>query len=151
MQDGGGPADELNAFLSTHRILAIERHFVPESINSVWAICVTYLDSAGRPPAEKRGRVDYREVLSDSDFALFARLRALRKALAEKDGVPAYALFTNEQLAEMVRRRVHSIQALEQIDGVGPARTEKYGAPFLDILRREIPSTPVDQDGRSPF
>ena len=37
----------------------------------------------GRRP-EKRGKIDYREVLSETDFAVFAKLRALRKTLADK-------------------------------------------------------------------
>ena len=41
-----------------------------------------------------------------------------------------YALFTNEQLAEMVTRRTTTIAALGEIDGVGKARIEKYGKYF---------------------
>jgi len=149
MQQGPAAADDLNAFLSTHRVLAVDRHFVTDGSNSSWAVCVSYLDSGARPALEKRGRVDYREVLSDRDFALFARLRALRKTLAERDGVPAYALFTNEQLAEVVRRRATSIAALEQIDGVGPARAAKYGAAVLEIIKAEGPVQVSAQDGRA--
>lgn len=68
---------------------------------------------------------------------MFARLRALRKTLAEQEGVPAYALFTNEQLAGMVQRRVRTVGDLREIDGVGEARVEKYGGAFLDILRAD--------------
>ena len=48
---------------------------------------------------------------------------------------PSYAVFTNEQLAEMVQRRVASAAALREIAGIGEARIEKYGAAFLDILK----------------
>ena len=51
--------------------------------------------------------------------------------------MPAYALFTNEQLAEMVQRRVRTLAALREIAGVGEARIEKYGEDFLDILRTD--------------
>ena len=43
---------------------------------------------------------------------MFAKLRALRKTLADREGVPAYALFTNEQLADMVRRRITTGEAM---------------------------------------
>jgi superfamily II DNA helicase RecQ len=33
-------------------------------------------------------RTDYREVLSEPDFAVFARLRILRKQVAEAEAVP---------------------------------------------------------------
>jgi superfamily II DNA helicase RecQ len=57
-------------------------------------------------------------------------LRTLRKTLADQEGVPAYALFTKEQLADMVRRPVLSLEGLAGIDGVGQARVEKYGDAF---------------------
>lgn len=92
--------------------------------------------SAREAVVGKRERIDYREVLGDADFAAYAELRRLRKHLADRDGVPAYAVFTNEQLAEMVKRRIGSVQSLEAIEGVGEARLEKYAEPFLDALRR---------------
>jgi len=158
IQESTEAAGELNGFLSNHRVLTIERHFVTDGGNSVWAICVNYLGSADRPGAEKRGgRIDYRDVLNDADFAVFAKLRSLRKTLAEQDGVPAYALFTNEQLADMVRKKVTTIKAMEQISGVGPARTKKYGAAFLEILKAQVPAdagadaTDGEADGGTPF
>ena len=66
---------------------------------------------------------------------MFSRLRALRKERADAEGVPAYALFTNDQLAEMVQRRVTSAAALREISGVGEARVEKYGEAFLHIVK----------------
>ena len=44
-------------------------------------------------------------------------------------------MFTNEQLAEMVRRPVQTLAGLAGIDGVGAARVEKYGPAVLEILR----------------
>lgn len=41
-------------------------------------------------------RIDYKDVLSERDFALYAQLRNLRKFLSEQEGVPTYALFTND-------------------------------------------------------
>ena len=141
--------EEVNAFLRAHRILSADRHFVQDGANSFWAICVSYLGDANRPLAPgKRSKVDYREVLSEADFAVFAKLRNLRKELAEKEGVPAYALFTNEQLAEMVQRRARSLTAMKEIEGVGDARIEKYGAQFLAVLKGEDPSPePINGSG----
>ena len=139
IHDAGGALDELNAFLRAHRILSVDRHFVQDGANSIWAICVSYLGDANRPltAGAKRPKVDYREVLSEADFAVFAKLRNLRKELAEREGVPAYALFTNEQLAEMVQRRVGSLNAIKEIEGVGGSRIEKYGAQFLALLKAQ--------------
>jgi len=127
--------EDLNRFLNAHRIVSVERSFVQDGANSAWALCVSYEPSGeGRPPSGKRGKVDYREVLSEADFTVYARLRALRKEIAESEGVPVYSLFNNEQMAEMVTRRVSSASALREIAGIGEARVEKYGKAFLQTL-----------------
>ncbi len=132
--------DELNHFLGTHRVIAVERQLVADGPRSTWAVCVAYVDGPGVPghgasaPDPAKKRVDYREVLPPAEFQVFAKLRDLRKVTAERDGVPPYAVFTNEQLAEMVKRNVRTNAELGRIDGVGPARIEKYAVPFLAIL-----------------
>lgn len=137
--DTGGFADELNAFLRGHRILNVERELVSERGEAWWAVCVEYMvavpTSAG-PSANGtgKGKIDYRERLSAEDFAVFSALREVRKELAERDGVPVYAVFTNEQIAEMVTRKANSLAALRQIDGVGDSRIEKYGDRFVTAL-----------------
>ena len=138
IQDPGDAEAELNAFLDSHRVLDVERELVVDGRHSLWCFCVCYTE--GAPPsagkARGKGAIDYREVLSAADFAVYARLRQVRKVLAERDGVPAYAVFTNEQLAEAVRRAPGSAAELAAIEGVGQARVEKYGAALLDALRR---------------
>jgi len=128
--------DHLNRFLGDHRILSIDHQFVSAGSGSFWAICVTYQEGNTANPPIAKGKIDYREVLPQAEFEIFARLRRLRKELAEREGVPAYALFTSEQLAVMVRNRVRTLQDLGKISGIGPARVEKYAQPFLEILSR---------------
>jgi superfamily II DNA helicase RecQ len=79
--------------------------------------------------------VDYREVLAEAEFVIFSRLRDLRKAIADKEAVPAYSIFTNEQLAAMVTGKVDSISGMEAIPGIGAARVGKYGEAFLALLK----------------
>ena len=130
---------ELNAFLASHRILHVDRHLVQDGAASAWAVCVATVAPESRLASIKKGRLDYREVLPADQFAVFARLRALRKELADRDGVPAYAIFTNEQLATMVTRGVKTRRELQEIDGVGPSRVEKYSVRFLEVLAQRVP------------
>ena len=134
---------ELNGFLRGHRVLSVERRWVDQGESSFWAFCVDYLESSGAPaPPSKdrdgppRNKVDYRERLSPVDFAVFARLRDLRKEIAQTEAVPVYTVFTNEQLAQMVQTRATTKAALETIAGVGDARIEKYGPRVLELLRQ---------------
>lgn len=133
--------EELNAFLRGHRILSVQRQLVPERDGAYWAVCVEYLAAAGGGGAPPNGggkaKIDYREKLSAEDFAVFSALRDVRKELAERDGVPVYAVFTNEQIAEMVTTQANSLAALRKIDGVGDSRIEKYGERFVAALQGE--------------
>lgn len=126
---------ELNRFLGSHRVLSVDRQLVTRDQGVYWAISVSYLDGKDRLAPLKRGKIDYKEVLSEADFDVFAKLRSLRKEIAEREGVPPYALFTNEQLAAMVTQRICDTSQLGTLSGVGPARVEKYGVPFLTLLR----------------
>jgi superfamily II DNA helicase RecQ len=141
-------ARELNQFLSTERVIMVERTLVADGSRSLWAVCVGYADRGARTgpgsPASGSGqRVDYREVLSEGDFRVYVKLRDLRKELADRDGVPPYAVFTNEHLAAMVQQRVRSLAALERIPGIGAARVKKYGAAFLEVLTARTDGAPA--------
>jgi len=138
---GEALADDLNRFLAGSRILSIDRQLAQDGANSAWSVCVAFETAgAGRPSQPgggerpRREKVDYREVLNEQDFSLYARLRTLRKGLAEGEGVPVYALFSNEQLAAMVQGRVTDKAALRAIPGIGDARIERYADAFLAIL-----------------
>ncbi|MES9857461.1 MAG: HRDC domain-containing protein [Sedimenticola sp.] len=131
--------DELNGFCGSVRVVSIEKQFVAAGEQSFWSVCVTYAGGqAVTGGSTNRPKVDYRELLNDKDFALYAQLRSLRKELAEAAGIPAYGVFNNEQLAEMVRKRVDSLAMLEKIEGIGKAKVEKYGAGFIEALQRAL-------------
>jgi hypothetical protein len=99
--------EEMNRFLRGHRVLSVDRHFE----NGVWYFCVCHQSSEPVVPGQAGAKVDYRADLDTATFAMFSRLREARKLLAEKEGLPPYALFTNEQLAEVARRLPRSLGA----------------------------------------
>lgn len=148
---------ELNQFIQKHRVAAIEKEFVADGASSYWSLCITVLEGEGTLPAALRApgsvsagkstpKIDYREVLNEADFAVYADLRNLRASIAKAEGVPPYALFSNEQLACMVRGRVVTAGQLREIDGVGEARVNKYATHFLPLLRKAFASSSVSTD-----
>jgi superfamily II DNA helicase RecQ len=150
-----GAQGELNGFLRSHRILMVERRWVERGADSFWSFCIDYLESSGssHPVTREspgRNKIDYRERLSPEDFAVFARLREIRKDIAQAEGVPVYTVFTNEQLARMVQARATNKAALETIAGVGDARIEKYGVRMLEFLRQQWDGDGVDAARKPP-
>jgi len=72
------------------------------------------------------------EVVSDS--VLYGKLTALRREIATADGVPPYIVFTNKTLHLMATVLPKDMQALEGINGVGRAKSQKYGEKFLAVI-----------------
>lgn len=133
------PAQQaLNRFCAGCRVVNVDKAFVANGDQSFWSVCVTWMDGAIEKGIRPKSRVDYKDVLNEKDFAIFVKLRTLRKTIAEKEGLPVYALFSNEQLAAMVQKRITTGSALGELDGVGKARLEKYGAAFLGVLKAEF-------------
>ena len=131
--------DELNHFLRSHRVVSVQKELTQRDTSPCWRLCVEYLDvspGASSSSGKRVSRVDYKEVLSEADFAVFARLRELRKELAAAEGIPVYGVCANEQLAEVAKRRPASLAELQEIDGLGEARLGKYGEAFLEVVRQ---------------
>ncbi len=149
--DATAAACELvNAFLRSHAVLGVQKEWVSAGDASFWSFCVQYHEGgtatsiSGPSRAGMASKVDYREVLSAEQFHLYARLRDVRKGLAEKAGLPVFAVFTNEQLAEMVKTSAHTLTDIKAIAGVGDAKLEKYGEAMVVALATVLPSTAVN-------
>jgi ATP-dependent DNA helicase RecQ len=69
--------------------------------------------------------------LEDGEQALFERLRALRKRIADERGIPAYVVFGDRSLREMAVQRPQSLEDLLDIHGVGERKIASYGEEFL--------------------
>ena len=135
----------LDAFCTQHRVVSIDKRFIERDEMCCWSVCITYLETPSAPnlskptqAANKRGQVDYREVLNEQDFAVYAKLRNLRKLISEAEGTPIYAIISNDQMAEMVTKRALALASLGEINGIGEAKLEKYGKRFLEVLKAEF-------------
>lgn len=67
----------------------------------------------------------------------FQRLRALRKRLADRHDVPAYVIFSDRTLWDMIDRRPRSLGEMLDVHGVGSTKLERYGDEFLAALCEE--------------
>ncbi len=72
-----------------------------------------------------------------ADESLFERLRDWRKATASAAKVPAYCVLPDRTLGEIAACRPTSLEQLEQVNGIGPTKIEKYGASLLQVLAGE--------------
>jgi hypothetical protein len=77
----------------------VERHFHAAHADGFWSFCIEYRprQKAVPPAVNSKDRADYRELLTPAEFAVFSRLRELRREIANRDGIQLYMVASNAQ------------------------------------------------------
>ncbi|MDX3772569.1 DNA helicase RecQ [Chromatiaceae bacterium AAb-1] len=81
-------------------------------------------------PAKENSRFSSQQY----DRKLFARLRLLRKMLAERDDVPPFVVFSDATLIDMCQRLPVDNQSMLAVSGVGYTKLGRYGADFINEI-----------------
>jgi ATP-dependent DNA helicase RecQ len=92
-----------------------------------------------RPVVASR-RTATERVVADKDLGLWEALRACRQTLANEHNVPAYVIFHDKTLQEMLAFRPQTAAEMLDISGVGQTKLDRYGDRFLAVLREEVPA-----------
>ncbi|WP_406732231.1 ATP-dependent DNA helicase RecQ [Vibrio scophthalmi] len=95
-------------------------------------LAVPRLDTAAR--AAKSDKLTSKNY----DKKLFAKLRKLRKSIADEDGLPPYVVFSDATLIDMAEILPTSYGEMLAVNGVGQRKLEKYADPFLDLIQEHI-------------
>lgn len=66
---------------------------------------------------------------------LFEALRALRKQLADQDGLPAYIVLSDKVLHLLSSSRPTTIEEFGTISGIGEFKKKKYGKEFVQLIK----------------
>ena len=77
----------------------------------------------------------HKNTVANYDKDLFARLRFLRKQLADKENIPPYIVFNDATLQEIAQYMPTSNIEMLQINGVGAIKLERFGQPFMALIR----------------
>lgn len=91
-------------------------------------------------------RLEVKHVYKDKlarfnyDKQLFAKLRGLRKELADAEDVPPYVVFSDATLAEMAQLMPTNDAEFLKVSGVGFTKLNKYGAYFMNAIRNHLTS-----------
>ena len=95
-------------------------------------LAVPRLDTAARSAkSDKLSSKNY-------DKKLFAKLRKLRKSIADEDGLPPYVVFSDATLIDMAEILPTSYGEMLAVNGVGQRKLDKYADPFLDLIQEHI-------------
>lgn len=77
-------------------------------------------------------------IAPDYDRALFAKLKYLRKTIADQDDVPPFVVFSDATLADMADKFPESTFDFLDIHGVGQTKLERYGERFIAAISKHI-------------
>lgn len=131
--------ETMNKFLRSHKVVKTDKELIRDEQQSYWTFCITYLQGQTQDQTSvSKEKVDYKEVLDEKAFKMFSDLRALRKQIAQNDAVPAYAVFTDAELAEMTVLPTFDEKSLQGINGIGNKRAEKYGRTIVDMYNNTL-------------
>jgi DNA helicase-2/ATP-dependent DNA helicase PcrA len=84
-----------------------------------------------------RGAAPLPSDLGPADERLFQALRAWRLATAREKGVSPFIVAEDVLLLRIATLRPASLAALERVPGIGPKRSDLYGAAILALVRAD--------------
>ena len=98
-----------------------------------------------------RKKPDMEITYTEEDRSLFDALRALRLTLAREEKMPAYIILSDKSLHSLASRKPSSLAEFGECYGIGEAKTQKYGAKFMEIIAaaREHASDTYDATEKS--
>ena len=132
---------ELNGFLSSNKIIEIEKQLIQTDTQVFWCFYISYIPKAivgtiRQNENIKRKKIDYKEVLAESEFKKFEELREIRKELAKEDAVSAFVIATDAELSEIAKIKDITLASLKKIKGFGDKKAQKYGERILKTFER---------------
>jgi ATP-dependent DNA helicase RecQ len=69
------------------------------------------------------------------DRVLFAKLRELRKAIADGEDIAPFIVFNDATLSELARVKPKTSREMLGISGIGEVKLSRYGQPFLALIK----------------
>lgn len=79
------------------------------------------------------------------DEALYAQLKSLLRSIAQKQKLPLHVIFEDRSLKDMTIQYPCSIEELSRCLGVGIAKAQKYGQPFVDLIKSYVDDNEIER------
>lgn len=69
------------------------------------------------------------------DRGLYAKLRVLRKTIADAEDIPPYIVFNDATLSELAKYKPTTDREMLNISGIGPTKLDRYGSAFISLIK----------------
>ena len=80
-----------------------------------------------------------------ADEQLFEMLKTLRKNVAKQKNLPPFVVFQDPSLEEMATNYPITIDELKNITGVGTGKANKYGKPFIELIKKYVDENEIER------
>ena len=97
----------------------------------------------GKEKVHRRETVKVREISKDDH--LFESLREVRRAIAERENVPPFVIFSDAALKDMCAKLPRTSEDFLGVSGVGELKLQKYGLEFIQAIRQFCEAHPERQ------
>lgn len=129
--DSGAAQEEMNRFLRGNKILEVQNQLISNENGAYWCFCIRYIEKAFVPAEAHKGKVDYKQILDEATFKKFSKLREIRKKVAAEEGMPAFAIFTDEELAGLAKLETITPKTMLLVKGIGDKKVERFAKHFI--------------------
>lgn len=81
---------------------------------------------------------DFKASFSYEEGLLFSKLKDIRLGFSKNKKLPAYMIFSDEILIEMVVKKPITERKLMLLEGVGSTKMNTYGRDFLKVIKESV-------------
>lgn len=79
------------------------------------------------------------------DETLYNMLVDLRKSISRQNNIPPFVIFQEPSLKDMCFQYPITIEELTNVQGVGTGKAQRYGAPFIELIRQYVDENDIDR------
>lgn len=79
------------------------------------------------------------------DEVLYGMLIDLRRSLSRQNNIPPFVIFQEPSLKDMCFLYPITMDELTNVQGVGTGKAQRYGRPFLDLIRKYVEENDIDR------
>ncbi len=79
------------------------------------------------------------------DEALYTQLKSLLRSIAQREKLPLHVIFEDRSLKDMTIQYPCNIEELSRCTGVGIAKAQKYGQPFVDLIKSYVDDNEIER------
>ncbi|WP_313099995.1 HRDC domain-containing protein [Epilithonimonas sp.] len=122
----------VNDYLSRFEIVNMNAKLVADEIN-YWSVLIYYNDKKNTVISSKT-TVNSESELSEEEKIIYNKLKDWRADKAREAQLPAYIIFHNTHLMSIARHKPCTLDDLENVNGIGKSKVEKFGIEILEVL-----------------